>query len=588
MITAVKSIGERISDKPSEYNIEGIIVFIVIDTIKQSFVDIILEEFNNEKVDLYLYQPGASKGNAPALFVNLAKKEPIKAFTKIENWFKKSKDQKALTSNQTPSLFSQTQASLDYGLLVSTYDILNKNKDIILNAIIEKVKNLPKEKLKKLFLSAQFNQNMKYLGEYDIVLKSLQTASEEKRDKSSSSNQCCCICGFKKSNVSAKGCPYAFLTDDKPGFITGGFKEKDAWKNHPICDECAAFLSGGKIWIEQKLKFTFYGLTYYLIPKSIIHNETLDEIVTILQDSIKTQRLKEKIKKRITNCEDEILEYVAEQNDFITVNFLFLEKSQSAERILLHIEDVFPSRVRRIFDAKTFVDEFFQAEFNFGTIRHFFKKSDENKREDDLDKYFLEIIDSVFKGKKIDFDFIIRFYLSVIRKELIKDKEGYFHFRVKDALMNTLFFEQLRLITFQEVKNMVESDLNQLFERYGKSFGSLEKRGIFLVGSLTQLLLNKQYQERGARPFIKKLKSLKMDEQDIKALLPKIQSKLEEYESFDKGKRTIAESAYKYLLQSGDNWKLSADEINYYFACGMNLYTEVANIVYQHNENTEE
>ena len=135
---------------------------------------------------------------------------------------------------------------------------------------------------------------------------------------------------------------------------------------------------------------------------------------------------------------------------------------------------------------------------------------------------------------------------------------------------------------------MQQSTFESIFIKYGKSLNTPQKRGIFLLGVLTQMLLNKQYSERNSKPpFMKKLKSLKMDERDIKALLPEVQNKLEEYESFDKGKRIIAQEASKYLLEAGDGWKISVDEINFYFACGMNLSEEIANVVYSKQEEKE-
>ncbi len=268
-------------------------------------------------------------------------------------------------------------------------------------------------------------------------------------------------------------------------------------------------------------------------------------------------------------------------------NFLFLQKQQSAERILLLIEDVLPSRIRKIFDAKDYVDTIFQNSqkkgFTFGTIRTFFSKSSEDKRQNDLDKYFLEIINSVFKGKKIDFSFLVKFLMASIRRELSKDpQESKFNFRVKDALMSILFFERLNIISFEEEEGaMSESIFDKIFTKYGKSLSTSAKRGIFLLGVLTQLLLNKQWSERNAKPFIKKLKGLKMDEKDIKALLPEVQNKLEEYEAFDKGKQILAQEISKYLLEAGDNWNMSVDEINFYFACGMNLADEVVKIIYK-------
>jgi CRISPR-associated protein Csh1 len=175
--------------------------------------------------------------------------------------------------------------------------------------------------------------------------------------------------------------------------------------------------------------------------------------------------------------------------------------------------------------------------------------------------------------------------MATIRKEFIND--GYFMPRVKDALMDTMFLENLGLISFEE-EDMEENIFETVFEKFGKSFRSPIKRGVFLLGALTQLLLKKQWADRNAKPFMKYLKGLKLDEKDIKALLPKVQNKLEEYDSFDKGKRLIASEASKYLLEAGEGWKISTDEINFYFACGMNLVDDIVGIVYPKTNEKEE
>ncbi len=91
-----------------------------------------------------------------------------------------------------------------------------------------------------------------------------------------------------------------------------------------------------------------------------------------------------------------------------------------------------------------------------------------------------------------------------------------------------------------------------------------------MEGALAQLLLNIQYQERGADPFRTKLQGLKLDERLVKRLLPEMQNKLEEY-----GKnyyRELEALISKYMIQAGEGWRLSKDEISFYFVLGMNLY----------------
>lgn len=565
MLSAIKDIGNMVSKKAwsSERPIGGKVLLVVINIVNSSFSGIDLEDFDAKKIGLYLFSPGSSKGNVPSPFAPLT--EPEKTYKKIEKWLK---DCEIITGIKND----------DKEFLSGVNKVLADNKNSIMNALKDKVDGLPKKKGEGRYLTIGFEGDKRHLGEYEIFKRGVEAFVSTKLKKSASKNKACSVCGLVREEVSGKTDIFRFYTIDKPGFITGGFKEANAWKNFPVCLECKTLLEGGKKYIDVKLNFKFYGLNYYLIPRLLMGNENiLEDILNILSDTTKAVDLKERTKKRITNDENEILEFLSGIKDVLTLNFLFLRREQSAERILLLIEDVFPSRIRKIFEAKDHVDAIFDEEFNFGKIRNFYSKSDEGKRESDLNKYFLEIVDSVFKERKLDMAFLLKFFMAVIRREFIND--GCFSFRIKDALMNIMFFENLGLITFEEV-SMVESMFNGIFTQFGKSFEKPAKRGIFLLGALTQLLLSKQWSERNARPFMKKLKSLRMDEKDIKALLPEVQNKLEEYDSFDKGKRLIASEASKYLLEAGEGWKMSVDEINFYFSCGMNLVENVASVVY--------
>ena len=128
---------------------------------------------------------------------------------------------------------------------------------------------------------------------------------------------------------------------------------------------------------------------------------------------------------------------------------------------------------------------------------------------------------------------------------------------------------------------MTESRFEEFFGGLSPMLSTPAARGIFLLGVLTELLVNKQYTERGSKPFLKQLKGLRLTENDIRGLLPRVQNKLTEYESFDKGKRQLAEEISTYLLQAGESWDLSTDEINFYFAAGMNLANKLAGILYE-------
>lgn len=578
MLSAIREIGKLVTEKELSVKskIDGIIFAIVLDADKSSYLGLEPEEFDSEKINQYLFRQGASKGNAPSPFVPLNIKKSQTTYKKIERWIK------------------QCNTIGDYlkrPFINNVFKILKEKRKDITSELSQKIKDLPKKKGEGRFLTLKIDG--KYLGEYEIFRECLTYFAEEKRKKSASSGVCS-VCGLPDKKVSGKTDIFKFYTIDKPGFITGGFQEVDAWKNYPVCEECNYSLNAGKKLLQNNRYEFCRGIYYYLVPKLIINSHEYREIVDIIYNSHKRLSLKERITKRITSDNEEILEMLAQNKDFLTVNFMFLKGAlggqRDAEKIELLIEDVFPSRIGKIFEAKDYVDKVFNNDsdkgFTFGNIRTFFSKSSEGKRENDLNKYFLEIVDSVFKGRRLDFSFLVRFHMTTIRKEFIND--GYFNFRIKDALMNTSFFENLNLITFEEVKDMEESIFEEVFKKYGNTFASPVKRGLFLAGALTEMLLRKQYAQRKSKPFMKKLKSLKMDEADIKGRIKDVQNKLEEYDAFDKGKRIVAKEAYDYICAAGDEWKISIDEINFYFAAGMNLLDKIIPIIYPTDEDIDQ
>ena len=564
MLSSVIKIGDLVGNIKKK--IDGYLLAIVLDE-NNLFRDVEIEQFQIEKISRYLYKERESKGNKPAPIAPVNIKEPEKTFKKIKSWIDACIKIPDLTDNEKK-------------LIKTISDALEKENQKIIDSLKSKTIELSKKEGK--FLTIKLNNGQKYIGDYEFFQRAYKHLSLQKIQKSSAENKSCSICGEIKDNVSARTFVYNFDTDDKPGFISE-FNKQNFWKNIPVCQECRELLKKGREFIDSKLTFKFHGLKYQLIPKTLLNeDEIIREVIDILLDTHKTISLKERTIKRLTNDENEILEYLSEKGDVISLNFLFLQTKQSAERILLLIEDVLPSRIRNIFEAKEIVDKVYGEDFNFGKIRTFFSKSDDERKNSDLDKYFLEVIDSVFKGKKLDFSFLTKFFMQPIRKEFVTD--SYYLPRIKDAMMCMSFFEKLGLINFEEEEVMGKSIFEEIFAKYGKSLNTSAKRGIFLLGVLTQMLLNKQYSERSSKPFMKKLKSLKMDEKDIKSLLPEIQNKLEEYDAFDKGKGIIAKEASRYLLEAGENWKMSIDEINYYFACGMNLFEEVAHVVYNKGE----
>lgn len=322
------------------------------------------------------------------------------------------------------------------------------------------------------------------------------------------------------------------------------------------------------------------GISYQLIPKFIIGREFVKEdILDVLFDSPKLLSIKNSTSKRYLGDEKDILEYLSQAEDYLTLNFLFIDRKQSAEKILALIDDVLPSRLRNIFMAKEKVDKIFdEKEFTMKNLWTFFSKSDPDKREFDLLNYFLDIVDRIFKAKTIDKSFLFQLFMRKIRTQFARDE--YFKEVVEDAIKSFLFLINLNLIDMG-VRNMEERLFDPFFKKFYPAFEHPLRKGLFLLGALTKALINVQFSKRESDPFRKQLRGLRMEEKDFKGLLPKVINKLQEYEAFDKGKQKLAEEISYYLLIAGDKWPFSNDELNFYFVCGMNLYDEIASYIYQ-------
>lgn len=581
MLVAVKEIGQLrikqggldplqvlVEDPDSNGSYEKVIAIVFEQRADErwDFKEVALEGYDKAKVMRYLYKSGAANGADFTPTARVSGKPEVTFDNKILGWFDILKERDLLISKQDRDFLNQIKEALD------------KNADYLKNEILRIRKETPNKIGIVVTLKFRQKSEEKYVGDFPVFKQLLLYQVEEKNQRCAAKDKVCSICGQKKDLVIGNLDTYAFYTLDKIGYITSGFKERDAWKNFPVCRECKFALDQGKKYIEKHLTFKFCGIEYNLIPKFIIGTEMIpEEVLDIFANTSKLVSLKQEAIDRITTDEDDILYYLKDLKDVITLNFLFIKKMNAAERILLLIEDVFPSRIRGIFDAKYKTDQVFSNTFTFGSIRNFFSKSDPNKRDYDLDGYFLDIVDRVFKGRPVSYHFLLKFIMKKVRHEFIND--GYFHQAVKDGLMTIYFLQTLGLIEMEE-EVMEERFFDGLFAKYGPAFETPLKRGLFLMGALTELLLRKQYTERGAKPFMKNLKSLKMNESDFKGLLPKIQNKLEEYNAFDKGKRILAREAANYLLLAQDRWQMPVDELNFYFAAGMNMVDEVARIIY--------
>ncbi len=460
----------------------------------------------------------------------------------------------------------------------------------------------------RLLFTVTFNNEEVYPADHPL-LKKIFVELISLTENRFSSHGTCSICG-NEGVVLGGVSPYKFFNLDKEGFLFG-FDKNLSHKNFPICPECLRYLKNGKSYVETKLTYRFYGrLNYRLIPQSFMGDEVLKEVLATLEEQSYRSLGDRRFIANFTADERELVETVLKEcGDSVSFNFLFMEVTNAAEKIKCFIPDVLPSRISTLHEAAQQVhdvmaeilrtdnpaDERFN--FAFGTMALFFYSGDSYSRGQRSDKEFLDLVDRVFKSRKIDRTYFFeRLSRAISRafKDSMQDskKKNDFYFTTLDALKTMLFLDCLKLIgkTNTEVNRVEGRKFDWFFEQFQGSFSEPYAKGLFLLGAASQFLIQAQNVMGRSGSIANSLKDLRMKEEDFKELVTKLRAKIDQLEAslgspsgtagggnagalLHMAKDYLTEATY-YILQAGDYWDASTGELNFYFACGMNLAWE--------------
>jgi CRISPR-associated protein Csh1 len=562
-----------------------------------SFARVIDEEYKKANNSRYLYRFGSSRGTnvtPTSMVTDIEKTYP----NKIRIWFDQD-------FSRAPYLLGEN----DLKLIKSMKECLDTNESAIKEQIKEFLFGIRAKKESAVVTCVISEKNIRqYFGDINtfrtiFIKKTRASLSQKYNTESRGENNICSVCRKKKDEVFGFVSTYNFYTVDKPGMVSGGFDQSQAWKNYPVCLECTIALEYGKKYLENYSRFRFYGFDYYVIPKSLYGDQSgIFETLKTFQSEGDRIKLNDNYQVLMSDTNDEILNHLSGKENSFLCNILIYQENNNEFKIERYIEDIFPSRLRELFDAKKTVDgkptlhslqvPIFNDkkkvgehafEFTFESIYHFFGKEIDH----DARTYFLDIVSRIFSGKEISYPFILSGIIRKNRKLFVQN------ILTKESALRGLslltYLNELKLlgsyqdgITITNQSKSIVADTasdtykksEAIFQEFPAFFNTSAKRAVFLEGVLCQKLLNIQYRERKATPFRTKLQGLKMDQNRIQSLFPEIQNKLEEYKAnyYRDLERLISAS----MMESGNDWKLSKDEIAFYFLIGMNLVDQFA------------
>lgn len=554
-----------------------------------------VEEFREKYLAKYLYRRGSSNGpdiTPTSKFAGDMAKTFRKKILQSVSKIKKEGENFGLNADELEKI-------------KQLYAVLSLEETNILEKLEKRAAEL--EKNEGVIITLVFIKDgvQHYIGDLPCFQKVLRNKAREKyyrrhSKKALGHDQQCFVCQQKRAEVYGFVNTYNFYTVDKPGFVSGGFKQKDAWKNYPVCFQCATNLELGKKYLYENLRFNFYGFQYLLIPK-FFSDKVMADALEALEDIFEHRAaemiragFEERYITRLTNAEEEIFDLIKEEKDNVSFDLLFFREKQAAFNILLHIEDILPSRFNKLFAVKTRLDaiDIFRKEisrkdgkrllfFNFKVLRNFFPYVSKTRS---YDKHFLELAGKIFSLRPIDYHFIIKAIARKIRSRFVKNENtkidclaGYLLLNYLadlkvlskgGVLMEVQPIEELKA-GFGSPETGISEKIGLFFKVHSGFFDSADKKACFLVGLLVQKLLNIQWHDKNATPFRSKLQGLRLTEPLLKQLYYKAQSKLEDYKK--NYYRELESIIAQYMVASGPKWHLTNDEISFYFTMGMNL-----------------
>ena len=381
----------------------------------------------------------------------------------------------------------------------------------------------------------------------------------------------CHLCGRDTEVFGGVGSLLKFYTVDKFGYAPD-LSPEFSWKQYALCRECIFNLERGLRATEEFLSYYFYGKKFWLLPTA---TNRLDKVL----DHFKNFHGKV-YKEGYESIEDRLLYEAALQQNVISYHFVFTKKTNQKFEILLHIDEVLPSVLKQYIETKNNIERDFVLSTGY-EIKFNFLSSKSLKSQKDYpgftDKDFFMFVDHVFRKSFIDEIFVISKAMSRIRKDMVNilqtQKEKIPKFSVLEVFLSLEFFLKFGILRRKiGGKIMSDSGYRDFFKQYDDFFNHPAKRGLVLFGVLIQKFLNYQLKERDSTPFLKVLKNLRLTQKDVENAFVALQNKMQEY-NVSHWWRDLKKSIALNFVEAGENWNFSPDEIGFYIAIGMSLYS---------------
>jgi len=515
------------------------------------------DEYGREKGKTLLYSPGPpstfdltpTSKNTGIATDKKTREEFSKTLKRIVNWFKEHSD--------------QNEVFKEIGEAIATKQV---EDDVLSN-----IRSLENDE--PAVLTVTVNNNFPAdIDDIDDILKdSFLKKLSEKHNTTSKGVGVCVLCGLEKEIVGF-GFPYSFYTLDKPGFAQG-LKQENSFKQFPLCEDCSVSLFLGKDFVEEYLRYGFYGNRLYVFPKFMtnkIRDKVMDEIIELRGTD------KGEYKGGLLTEEENFSEMIKDKEDYLTLLFVICQQKGGGKYldVLKYIESVPPSWIKELYDSLNsiyeldlFSEDSIKKSGAFakpvGPLRNNLKYHSLTVIIRDFFGGY-DVLGSLLSGKTIPEEELIPAFNKKLR---IAFKRNWGKKIIELSLKSILLLELMNKLEGKMTKE--KNNMGILGDLEG-SLDSPGKKAAFYEGVLTGRLMSIQYYVcNGNTPFMKKLFGLNLNVERLKSIYPDIINKLKQY------KRPLTElqiETSKHMLAAEKSgWDLSPEQASYYFTLGYTL-----------------
>jgi CRISPR-associated protein Csh1 len=558
----------------------------------------------------YLYRAGGTSGPGVTLTCKLGKsnksdKSPKTARQHGQTALKK----KVIGYLQKMADTANTKEGRKFGKAVASE--LTKNEAAALDRITEYAEAVHQSKedsIITLVVNAHgariYPQDLAQLREFFVQSSSPETR-EVRGTSSTGENAVCCCCSRLSSKVFCQPQTLPYFTFDKPGFVAGAFFDQEeiqanAWRNFPLCGECILDVRRGFKQVEVRLQFKLCGISYLLIPSFTQWNSA--SAATVVRTIAAFGQRADPAFQR--DQEDLFTTRLRLEDNTASFNYLFFRKKQSRMEILCTIENVLPTRMAEIAEAIDQTNKHdLLAHFgewsgavsvgavttSFALLRDIYQRSTDTRGDKPV-QGFLRSVQRVVYGQPFHerefFDAVMRYIRDTLRRQQKEGREPWLAMAAHRALAAALWLARLGLMRFghktvislEGGEGMTYPELNaenlnerfeEFFQRFGGLFGREEQRVCYLMGILCAQVLGAQRKKfENRQPFFRHLKDLNLGEAEMRGLLPKMKSKLTDYDvdHFNWGLEAAISERFR---RTQSPWKITISEINFFFTLGL-------------------